>query len=81
MLFTDSFETKEELEEIAKRILNTIKKPFIIDTYQMSVGISIGIAYSLGITNASQEDYLKVADELLYTSKKTGKNKYTIAEV
>ncbi|MGC8821918.1 MAG: diguanylate cyclase domain-containing protein [Desulfurella sp.] len=81
LLFTDSFETKEELEEIAKRILNTIKKPFIIDTYQMSVGISIGIAYSLGITNASQEDYLKVADELLYTSKKTGKNKYTIAEV
>ncbi|HEX13539.1 MAG TPA: GGDEF domain-containing protein [Desulfurella acetivorans] len=47
----------------------------------MSVGISIGIAYSLGITNASQEDYLKVADELLYTSKNTGKNKYTIAEV
>ncbi|MGC8502323.1 diguanylate cyclase domain-containing protein, partial [Desulfurella sp.] len=81
LLFTDSFETKGELEEIAKRILNTIKKPFIIDTYQMSVGISIGIACSLGITNASQEDYLKVADELLYTSKNTGKNKYTIAEV
>jgi diguanylate cyclase (GGDEF)-like protein len=78
LILTDSFEKKEDLEELARRILNTIKKPFIINNQTISVGISIGIAYTIGKTTLTEEDYLKAADDLLYESKKTGRNKYTI---
>jgi len=43
--------------------------------------ISIGIAYAIGKTTLSEEDYLKAADNLLYESKKTGRNKYTITQL
>lgn len=81
LVLTDSFEKKEDLEELANRILNTIKKPFIIRNQTISVGISIGIAYTVKKTTLTAEDYLKAADNLLYESKKTGRNKYTIAEL
>lgn len=81
LILTDSFEKKEDLEELARRILNTIKKPFIINNQTISVGISIGIAYTIGKTTLSEEDYLKAADNLLYESKKTGRNKYTITQL
>jgi diguanylate cyclase (GGDEF)-like protein len=81
LILTDSFEKKEDLEELASRILNTIKKPFIINNQTISVGISIGVAYTIGKTTLTEEDYLKAADDLLYESKKTGRNKYTITQL
>jgi|GEM_PF-6370836 len=81
LILTDSFEKKEDLEELASRILNKIKKPFIINNQTISVGISIGVAYTIGKTTLTEEDYLKAADDLLYESKKTGRNKYTITQL
>jgi diguanylate cyclase (GGDEF)-like protein len=81
LILTDSFEKKGDLEELASRILNTIKKPFIINNQTISVGISIGIAYTIEKTTLTEEDYLKAADSLLYESKKTGRNKYTITQL
>jgi diguanylate cyclase (GGDEF)-like protein len=81
LILTDSFEKKEDLEELASRILNTIKKPFIINNQTISVGISIGVAYTIVKTTLTEEDYLKAADDLLYESKKTGRNKYTITQL
>lgn len=81
LILTDSFEQKEELEELASRILNNIKKPFVIENNMINIGISIGIAYTIGKPILTKEDYLKIADDLLYKSKKTGRNKYTITQL
>jgi diguanylate cyclase (GGDEF)-like protein len=81
LILTDSFEKKGDLEELSSRVLNTIKKPFIINNQTISVGISIGVAYTIGKTTLTEEDYLKAADDLLYESKKTGRNKYTITQL
>ncbi len=81
LILTDSFDSVEDLEQLAKRILKSINEPFTIQGKIINVGISIGIAYAIAGCSASQEDFLKAADEMLYKSKNTGRNKYSITEL
>lgn len=62
---------KDEVYEIAEKIRNTVEElKWLKD---INVTISLGIAHS----NESSENIIKKADENLYISKATGKNRIT----
>ncbi len=62
---------------IANRILDNLSQPILIDGKSLSVGTSIGIAFSKA-DYKNADDMLRDADIAMYQSKGTGKNKFTI---
>lgn len=70
--------TREEYAgKIAKKILDAIMQPVIIDNHELCVTISIGIAFypNDGIDN---ETLLTNADAAMYRAKEKGKNNFTL---
>lgn len=64
------------IENIASRIIETVARPISYDDYELRVGCSIGISqWSEG---EDVEEVLKKADEMMYRSKRQGKNCYHI---
>ncbi len=65
---------------VARRYLNKIREYGVTDvcTKIRSVSCSIGIAYLPEVNINSVSDFLKSADEALYISKNTGKNKISV---
>jgi len=62
--------------EVAERIRMSIaEKPFTFDNRIMNVTISIGVATTLGEKPLTSMELIKMADDLLYTAKRTGRNK------
>lgn len=72
---------------LASKIIDEINKPFIIGSYvfnsdnKIDLGTSIGIVSTDSHKNMSALDLVKLADSGMYESKRTGKNRYTIAPV
>lgn len=65
---------------IAKRILENMKLqniPHMDSEVADFVTISIGVTSSLAVYDQTGEDYIKKADEALYRSKQSGRNRYT----
>ncbi|MEF2070654.1 putative bifunctional diguanylate cyclase/phosphodiesterase [Consotaella aegiceratis] len=68
-----------EAAELARRVIETIGRPYEIDGHQMVIGASIGIA--LGPAEARDTDILlKNADMALYRAKSDGRNTYRFFE-
>ncbi|WP_100408390.1 diguanylate cyclase domain-containing protein [Bacillus solitudinis] len=68
---------KEDAFKVAKRILDSLDSPFIINDNEIKVTTSIGISiYTNGVVNA--KDLLKQADTAMYTAKKRGKNNFQV---
>ena len=67
----------DELSKLGDKVMDAIRNVKLDHD-----GESIGVTASIGITGVQPEDTLdsvvKRADALMYNSKKTGKNKYTI---
>jgi len=69
---------KEKIEEIAKHLVESIRKPYIVQNHKLHISCSIGI--SLYPENSSVSDVLlKYADLAMYRAKKT-KNCYKFFE-
>ncbi|PYE50198.1 diguanylate cyclase [Paenibacillus barcinonensis] len=67
---------REEAIQYAQDIIQSLNKPFIIDYERVHIGCSIGGAeYPTNSSNPS--DIIRMADEALYLSKRTGKNRVT----
>jgi diguanylate cyclase (GGDEF)-like protein/PAS domain S-box-containing protein len=64
---------------VAERILAEIAKPFQVNSWEMSLGVSIGIAASDGDT-ISGEQLLRNADLAMYKAKEDGKNRFVLFE-
>lgn len=74
---TPSNKVVDIAEEIRSRIeKNSIKSPDSVETENITV--SIGISYQSFQEKQSYDSYLKEADEALYHSKQTGRNKITV---
>jgi len=67
-------EKQKEVDLIAKRLLENIQKPLIINGNKINVGVSIGI--SSFPKYKTPEDLLKMADLALYYVKRHGKNNF-----
>lgn len=66
----------DEVKDIAQKILTEIEKTFFIENFTLNVGVSIGIAsYPNDAKNI--KDLLIKADQAMYASKKSGRNRFT----
>lgn len=67
----------EDIEKVARKVLDEIRAPIEFNGKDCSVGGSIGI--SVNPDHAIDEDALiKVADDVMYTVKKAGRNNFRI---
>jgi diguanylate cyclase (GGDEF)-like protein/PAS domain S-box-containing protein len=62
---------------VAKRFLEKLSAPFLLDTYEVFTSASIGIIVSDEI-NRRPEDFLRDADTAMYRAKEAGKARYEI---
>jgi diguanylate cyclase len=75
-LVVDYFETKQELAQLALRIIDILEPPILIEGKQIKIGVSIGIA----IYPEDAKDIvslLGIADSAMYLAKKYGRNQYS----
>lgn len=72
-----SLANEVDAEEIAERIIETIRQPFLLHGQQVNSGASIGIAYySHELSKA--EALLRDADAAMYQAKSMGRNRFVI---
>ncbi len=78
VIFIPSIENKEYSIEKARKILNTFPMDYKNDNITISLGCSIGIAFSKGPDHNLYDNLYKNADNAMYQVKKAGKNKIKI---
>jgi diguanylate cyclase (GGDEF)-like protein/PAS domain S-box-containing protein len=65
----------KEAIQVAQKIVDSFRKPFLIDIYQLTVTTSIGVA--VYPTDGTDEGLLlKNADQAMYQAKQTGRDRY-----
>jgi diguanylate cyclase (GGDEF)-like protein/PAS domain S-box-containing protein len=64
---------------VAERLLETLRQPFMIQGRELSVGASIGIAFSDGAGSCTG-DLLRDADAAMYGAKNRGRDRYELFE-
>ncbi len=65
----------DEVEEVAKRILSSLREPFNISGHEFSSSISIGITI-YPLDERDIDLVLKNADKAMYAAKESGRNRY-----
>ncbi|MBI9113047.1 diguanylate cyclase [Maridesulfovibrio ferrireducens] len=81
LIVLNELNSKNDMEQIAEKIVKSIAMPFIHENKQVTVGASVGIAVcSASCAKSDVEKLIKQADEAMYSIKKTGKNGYAFAE-
>lgn len=72
--------TLENIDRVARKIIDSIDSPFLLNGKNCSVSVSIGI--SIYPNNGDTPDELvKIADAAMYAAKQSGKNCYRTAEL
>jgi diguanylate cyclase (GGDEF)-like protein/PAS domain S-box-containing protein len=66
-------------ENVAQRLLEILRRPFLVEGREMAVGGSIGIALNEGSTAVS-DDLLRDADAAMYCAKSRGRDRYEVFE-
>ena len=75
IILLPEIKTKKDVEKIARKILEVIKKPYLIENLGFSITTSIGLAlYS--DDGESVDDLMRKADYAMYQVKGKGKNNY-----
>ncbi len=81
LIVLNEINSKEDLEKIAAKILESIAIPFAHENNQVTVGASVGVSVCTpSCAKQDVERLIKEADEAMYSIKKTGKNGYAFAE-
>jgi len=76
-ILLEDVEGDERCTEIARRLLEALALPFVVDGSEVTTGASIGIA--IGHAGpATPEDLMRNADLALYDAKRSGKNRYAV---
>ncbi|MDR7344704.1 diguanylate cyclase (GGDEF)-like protein/PAS domain S-box-containing protein [Pantoea alhagi] len=65
----------QEASMVAQRLIEVVQPPVNVDGHNLSVGLSIGIAFA-SADFASPEQLLRCADMALYEAKRNGRNRY-----
>jgi len=74
IIILNSHKTNEELKNFLKTILNTIKRPIVVNGKYLYVSASIGVSQ---IKDSSELNLLiKFADSAMYEAKNAGKDRY-----
>ncbi len=75
MILLEWISTEGDLAAVARRILESIAVPFMLDGQQASVGVSIGIT-SFPLDPQSMDELLRHADAAMYRAKELGGHTY-----
>jgi diguanylate cyclase (GGDEF)-like protein/PAS domain S-box-containing protein len=70
--------TSGEAQGVAESLIETLSAPFALNTVEVRVAASIGVAFSTSA--AGTESLLSNADIAMYHAKAGGKNRYTVFE-
>lgn len=76
ILHTTSIKPAQEAEIVAKRIIARLNEPFEVEGHAITVGCSIGAAV-WSPDGPDPSECLRLADDALYLSKRSGKNRMT----
>jgi diguanylate cyclase (GGDEF)-like protein/PAS domain S-box-containing protein len=74
-----SDEARDEIEQLAARMVATVGLPYVIEGNEISVGLSIGITFAREEENDS-ERVMRRADLALYRAKTSGRNRFRVFE-
>ncbi|ASA21265.1 sensor domain-containing diguanylate cyclase [Paenibacillus donghaensis] len=78
VLHTSAAKAMQEAEVVAARIIGRINQPILIGGEQVHVGCSVGAAvWQPDGPDADTKETMRLADEALYISKRSGKNRIT----
>ena len=72
VILIEEMKDRNEVSQIAERILNTLTKPVDLEGREVAISASIGIAYG-AYSTSSLEDLLNRADAAMYQAKRNGK--------
>ncbi|WP_018901016.1 EAL domain-containing protein [Rhizobium sp. 2MFCol3.1] len=68
-----------DAEELSRKLIDSIRTPFIVEGHTLHIGVSVGIALA-DTTDGAPERLLKNADIALYRAKQGGRATYRIFE-
>lgn len=77
VILLDTFESVEDAEDVATRIINSLAKVFVLEDKEMYSGASIGIAL-LESWYQSADEVIRDADAAMYQSKSMGRGRYAL---
>ncbi len=66
-----------EAEVVARRIIDGLEQPFVVDGYQLRAAVSVGIAVRMD--GESAETLIANADDAMYAAKQMGENLYCVS--
>ena len=75
VILLNNVEGLSDVEIVAQRILETINRPYLIDTRKILIGTSIGISV-YPFDEKDESGLLRDADLAMYQAKNSGKNNY-----
>ena len=78
VLLVEYYEKEVELIQLAGRLIQSLRSPIQIEPYEVTVGVSIGIA-EFPQDGTQVDQLLHAADHAMYVAKKQGKNRYCFA--
>jgi len=67
----------EDCKSLANRLIESISRPMVIDSHEVSVGASIGVVVDQNCSSTSEE-LLKAADLAMYRAKGSGRGTYRL---
>ncbi|GAK42744.1 hypothetical protein TCA2_5237 [Paenibacillus sp. TCA20] len=76
ILRTEKNEAMEMARTISLRMIESINSPFIIDLNHVTIGCSMGVSF-YPTHDSDVGSIIRLADESLYQSKQSGKNRVT----
>jgi len=74
-LLLPNLTSTEDARVIAKKVINTLKEPFMLGEHEVCIGVSIGISMS-PIAGTTVEKLIQSADIAMYNVKSRGKDGY-----
>lgn len=76
VVIAENLSDNSDASTIAANIIAAMKEPFILEQCPVNITTSIGVALYRGEAGIAPRDLVKLADELLYTAKAEGRNRF-----
>ena len=78
IVLLEDVESLENVKEVARRIVEDLHRPLVVEGHEISTSASVGIVFNNHHTDA--EGMLRDADIAMYRAKMNGKNRFEIFE-